>query len=84
MNASALFEDDDDEDDLDMLIIDTRSDLTDSRAGEESTAFAWVNAVVGHLCSDEDIKDSIFMVLLMGVVCLSSTYSAMPAGMQST
>ena len=83
-NASALFEDNDDEDDLDMLIVDARSALADSRVGEESSAFAWVDAVLGHLCSDEDIKDSIFMVLLMAVVCLNSTYSAIHAGMQST
>ena len=67
-----------------MLIVDARSALTDSRAGEESKAFAWVDAVVGHLCSDKDTKDSIFMVLLMAVVCLNSAYSATPAGMQST
>ena len=67
-----------------MLIVDARTAVTDSRAGEEGTAFAWVDAVVGHLCSDEDIKDSIFMVLLMAVVCLNSAYFATPAGMQST
>lgn len=83
-NATPLFEGDDDEEDLDMLIVDARNTLTDSRAAEGSTASAWVDGVVGHLCSDEDVKDSIYMVLLMAVVCLNSASSPAPAGVQCT
>ena len=73
---SALFEgaaDADEDDDLDMLIIDPGS------TADWAEAFAWADAVVGHLCDNEDVKDSILMVLLMPVVrltfpsqCLSS------------
>ena len=65
---SALFEGaadaDEDDDDLDMLILDPSS------AADRAEAFAWADAVVGHLCGSEDVKDSILMVLLRPVVRL--------------
>lgn len=49
-----------------MLIIDPGS------TAERTGAFAWADAVVGHLCDAEDVKDSILMVLLMPAVRLTS------------
>ena len=48
-----------------MLIIDPGS------TADRAEAFAWADAVVGHLCDNEDVKDSILMVLLMPVVRLT-------------
>ena len=65
---SALFEsaaDADEDDDLDMLILDPSS------SADRGEAFAWADAVIGHLCDNEDVKDSILMVMLMPVVRLT-------------
>ena len=48
-----------DDDDLDMLVLDPSS------AADGAEALAWADAVVGHLCGNVDVKDSILMVLLM-------------------
>lgn len=65
----AMFEDsEDDDDDLDMLIIDISSadqQIIASSAAEQGKAFAWMDAVIGHLSENEGAKDSILMVLLM-------------------
>ena len=50
-----------------MLILDPGS------ATDRAEAFAWADAVVGHLCGNEDVKDSILMVLLMPAVRLTNT-----------
>jgi len=53
-----------------MLIIDVSS------AAEPTESFEWSDAVLGHLCANEDAKDSILMALLMPVVRLCSLYDA--------
>lgn len=53
-----------------MLLIDVSS------AAEPAESFEWSDAVLGHLCANEDAKDSILMALLMPVVRLCSLLDA--------